>query len=154
VETAYSDTIVITMRLWSIHPKYLDSKGLVALWRETLLAQKCLAGQTKGYYNHPQLNRFKETSDSMASIGTYLTYIVKEADQRKYNFDESKITIYDLKIKMKVTKGQLEYEWQHFLKKIYTRDQVRHKLLINIKLPEAHSMLTAVDGDIESWESV
>ena len=55
---------------------------------------------------------------------------------------------------MKVTKGQLEYEWQHFLKKIYTRDQVRHKLLINIKLPEAHSMLTAVDGDIESWESV
>ncbi|WP_368086417.1 pyrimidine dimer DNA glycosylase/endonuclease V [Nitrosomonas sp. Nm34] len=26
------------MRLWSIHPKYLDAKGLLALWREGLQA--------------------------------------------------------------------------------------------------------------------
>ncbi|MFT5171483.1 MAG: hypothetical protein ACI9BD_001260, partial [Candidatus Marinamargulisbacteria bacterium] len=117
------------MRLWSIHPKYLDSKGLVALWRETLLAQKCLAGPTKGYYNHPQLNRFKETPNSMASIGTYLTYIVKEADQRKYNFDSSKIITYDLKIKMTVTKGQLKYEWQHYMNKIKVRDPDRYNKL-------------------------
>ena len=37
------------MRLWSIHPKYLGTKGLVALWREALLAQKVLQGNTKGY---------------------------------------------------------------------------------------------------------
>jgi hypothetical protein len=142
------------MRLWSIHPKYLDSKGLVALWRETLLAQKCLAGQTKGYYNHPQLNRFKETPDSMASIGTYLTGIAKEADQRKYNFDTSKIISYDLNIQMTVTKGQLEYEWQHFLKKIYIRDQARHDLLRNIKIPDAHSIFKVVLGDTEDWEKI
>lgn len=35
------------MRLWSIHPCYLDSKGLIALWRESLLAQACLL---KGEY--------------------------------------------------------------------------------------------------------
>ncbi|MDI3502728.1 MAG: hypothetical protein PWR13_285 [Archaeoglobi archaeon] len=28
------------MRLWSIHSKYLDAKGLVAVWREGLLAKK------------------------------------------------------------------------------------------------------------------
>lgn len=27
------------MRLWSLHPRYLDSKGLVALWCEALLAK-------------------------------------------------------------------------------------------------------------------
>lgn len=43
------------MRLWSLHPQYLDAKGLVALWREGLLAQAVLAGQTRGYKRHPQL---------------------------------------------------------------------------------------------------
>ena len=43
------------MRLWSIHPRYLDSMGLVALWREALLAQAVLRGETKGYKFHPQL---------------------------------------------------------------------------------------------------
>lgn len=37
------------MRIWSLHPSYLDAKGLVALWRETLLAQKVLLGATVGY---------------------------------------------------------------------------------------------------------
>ena len=27
------------MRIWSIHPRYLDARGLVALWREALLAR-------------------------------------------------------------------------------------------------------------------
>lgn len=46
------------MRIWSVHPSLLDAKGLVACWRETLLAQKVLQGLTKGYKNHPQLDRF------------------------------------------------------------------------------------------------
>jgi hypothetical protein len=43
------------MRLWSLHPCHLDAKGLVALWREGLLAQKVQACETNGYRNHPQL---------------------------------------------------------------------------------------------------
>lgn len=46
------------MRLWTISFKYLDAKGLVALWREALLAKNVLAGLIKGYKNHPQLDRF------------------------------------------------------------------------------------------------
>ncbi|HKX52383.1 MAG TPA: pyrimidine dimer DNA glycosylase/endonuclease V [Nitrosospira sp.] len=37
------------MRLWTLHPRYLDTKGLVAAWREALLAQKVLSGLTSGY---------------------------------------------------------------------------------------------------------
>ena len=45
------------MRLWSIHPKYLDPAGLTACWREGLLAREVLCGRTSGYRNHPQLAR-------------------------------------------------------------------------------------------------
>ena len=32
------------MRLWSLSPRYLDVKGLVAVWREGLLADAVLLG--------------------------------------------------------------------------------------------------------------
>ena len=60
------------MRLWSIHPKYLDSKGLVAVWREGLLARSVLDGKTKGYKNHPQLIRFKNQKEPLLFLDTYL----------------------------------------------------------------------------------
>ena len=77
------------MRLWSIHPKYLDAKGLVALWREGLLAQNVLLGNTKGYKNHPQLIRFKNSENPYGAIAEYLRYVVNEADNRGYNFNRS-----------------------------------------------------------------
>ncbi|WP_343214776.1 pyrimidine dimer DNA glycosylase/endonuclease V, partial [Dokdonella sp.] len=40
------------MRLWSLHPRYLDPQGLVALWREALLAKAVLRGETRGYTQH------------------------------------------------------------------------------------------------------
>jgi hypothetical protein len=61
------------MRIWSIHPKYLDTKGIVALWREALLAKNVLEGKTKGYKNHPQLDRFKSASKPSDAIN-YYTY--------------------------------------------------------------------------------
>ncbi len=79
------------MRLWTIHPKYLDARGLVALWRETLLAQKVLQGETKGYRNHLQLIRFKEQTDPVAYVATYLRFIHQEAVSRGYNFDWTKL---------------------------------------------------------------
>jgi hypothetical protein len=78
------------MRIWSLHPKYLDSKGLVALWRETLLAKNVLEENTKGYTNHPQLIRFKSSQNPLAYINLYLSTIFEEASLREYNFDKSK----------------------------------------------------------------
>jgi len=142
------------MRIWSLHPKYLDVKGLVALWRETLLAQKVLANETKGYKNHPQLNRFKEQIDPMAYIGTYLFHTFKEAEKRGYNFDQSKI----LKLlprtsrkKITVTSGQLDFELKHLNKKLRVRDIKKLKENKTYDL-ELHPLLREIPGDIESWE--
>ncbi|WP_245747334.1 pyrimidine dimer DNA glycosylase/endonuclease V [Frateuria terrea] len=47
------------MHLWTPHPKHLDRQGLLALWREGLLARAVLRGQTRGYRQHPPLERFR-----------------------------------------------------------------------------------------------
>jgi len=115
------------MRIWSIHPKYLDAKGLVALWRETLLAQKVLKGETKGYKYHPQLIRFKQHRNPVGAIATYLTYIYNEAKERGYNFDQSKIDKLRIRNKLLVTSDQLFYELKHLKKKLKLRDPFSYK---------------------------
>jgi hypothetical protein len=142
------------MRIWSLHPRYLDSKGLVALWRETLLAQKILAGGMKGYRNHPQLNRFKACAEMVAAVGTYLSYIEVEAASRVYNFDETKIIETREGLEMTVTEGQMAYEWSHLLKKLAVRDPDRMEACSPGELPECHPMFVLVEGDVESWEIV
>ncbi|WP_411954661.1 pyrimidine dimer DNA glycosylase/endonuclease V [Alkalibacillus sp. S2W] len=144
------------MRVWSIHPKYLDAKGLVALWRETLLAQKVLKGETKGYRNHPQLVRFRDQKNPLQAIGTYLQYVYDEAVQRGYNFDQSKIYDIDQSLHLNVTKGQIEYEWHHLLTKLEVRDPERFESLKGMKHEsiEAHPLFSIVEGELENWERV
>jgi len=101
---------------------YLDVKGLVALWRETLLAQKVLQGNTKGYKNHPQLTRFKNTPDPLKAIGAYLKTIHDESIVRKFKFAKSKIQFPDAKIEyIKVSEGQLLFEYNHLREKLKIR---------------------------------
>ena len=142
------------MRLWTIHPVYLDSKGLVALWREGLLAQKVLAGNTVGYKNHPQLHRFKDTTNPAGAIASYLRYVFQEAVQRGYRFDKSKIMNKQLKGKIKVTQGQVEYERSHLAKKLKKRDPVKFKQLCDIETIDIHPMFIQVQGEIEEWEII
>lgn len=142
------------MRIWSLHPKYLDTKGLVALWRETLLAKHVLEGKTKGYKNHPQLDRFKTQNNPLDCINYYLSEVHKEATQRGYNFDESKIS-WDFKpVKIQVTSGQLAYETNHLLNKLKTREPNRYKEVSSLSTFEPHPIFTIVEGDIETWEVV
>ena len=79
------------MRLWTLHPKYLDAKGLVALWREALLAQEVLRGETRGYKHHPQLLRFAKMNNPPAALAAYLKAVHDEAVRRGYKFNTSKI---------------------------------------------------------------
>lgn len=138
------------MRLWSIHPKYLDKAGLIAAWREALLAQSVLIkgeysekrsmcyaqnGQPKGYYstktiitpyyNHPQLERFKKCDYPLRALGQYLTEIYEEAKNRGYKFDANKIEyFYCFSVdNLTVTTGQLEYELNHLQNKLWLRDK-------------------------------
>jgi hypothetical protein len=140
------------MRLWSIHPKYLDAQGLVALWRETLLAQKVLAGKTKGYKHHPQLIRFRNTKVPMAAIGTYLHHIEIEAQARNYHFDRSKILKISPRIIIKVTSEQIQYESKHLLNKLSVRSPEVLQKWINHKKILPHPIFKIVLGEIENWE--
>ncbi len=142
------------MRLWSIHPRYLDSKGLVALWREALLAQAVLAGETKGYRNHPQLERFKASATPASLIAAYLKEVYLESLQRGYHFDESKIGSIVSLSPLTVTDGQIEYEWVHLLAKLKTRDPDRYQQNKIIKQPLPHPLFRVIKGGIASWEIV
>ena len=142
------------MRIWSIHPKYLDTKGLVALWRETLLAKHVLEGKTKGYRNHPQLDRFKQTDKPVDGINQYLATLYNEPLTRNYNFDKKKIDWSFEPIIMNVTNGQMKYETEHLLNKLKIRDQEKFERLKNIKKVEQHPMFKIIKGDIEKWEII
>jgi hypothetical protein len=141
------------MRLWSIHLKFMDTKGLLALWREALLAKHVLEGKTKGYINHPQLKRFKQTQNPVQSINQYLSTVYNEANQRGYHFNKEKIDWNFEPIKINVTKGQMEYEKNHLLKKLKIRDIEKYKILLNMKI-EANPMFEINEGEIEEWEKV
>ena len=142
------------MRIWSIHPKYLDTKGLVALWRETLLAKNVLEGKTKGYKNHPQLNRFKEQDKPIDCINQYLAQVYNEATKRGYKFDKEKVNWLFKSTILKVTTGQINYERLHLLDKLKKRDNQKFQRLINKKIFDTHPIFYVVEGDIEGWEII
>lgn len=140
------------MRLWSLHPKYLDSRGLVALWREGLLARKVLLGETKGYKNHPQLLRFKNHKNPIYAIDTYLLNVYRESKHRNYNFNRSKIGNTFTEELVDVTETQLVYELDHLRSKLKTRDQDTYLKLRNITIPDPNPFFRKIEGDIECWE--
>ena len=142
------------MRLWTLHPKYLDARGLVALWREALLAQKVLRGQPRGYKHHPQLIRFAGTNNPPAALAAYLKAVHAEAVDRGYNFNAAKIGRKKLRGKIKETRGQLLYEWRHLKRKLKQRDPYRLRELMAVKIPSAHPLFRIVSGKVREWEQV
>jgi hypothetical protein len=142
------------MRLWSLHPRYLDAKGLVALWREGLLAQKVLAGATKGYRNHPQLSRFRSQPDAQGAIAAYLREVQREAERRGYRFDATKIGRCAERVCITVTRGQMDYELAHLRAKLKLRDPVALQRIAAVNEPEPHPLFEVVAGEVEAWEVV
>jgi hypothetical protein len=142
------------MRIWSLHPSLLDTKGLVALWRETLLAKHVLEGKTKGYTNHPQLNRFKATNNPIFAINYYLSEVYIEAERRGYNFDKNKIDWSFEPITISVNDKQVEYEFQHLLRKLEIRDVKKFEDLKNTSKIHLHPMFLEIKGEIEDWEII
>ena len=140
------------MRLWSLHPKYLDPQGLVALWREALLAQAVLRGETRGYRNHPQLARFKSHAAPLAAISQYLKSIHVEAESRGYSFDKTKIKPTRTAGILTVTSGQMAFEWAHLLSKLERRSPDLYWAWFATAGPEVHPMFQVTEGDIEHWE--
>lgn len=142
------------MRLWSLHPQYLDPKGLVALWREGLLAQAVIAGRTRGYRHHPQLARFLQSSAPKKHIAAYLRLVHAEAMRRNYCFDAKKIGRSGIVGPLLVTRGQLHYEWVHLVNKLRTRAPAWLVQFEDVKQPVPHPSFKVVAGGIAGWEVV
>ncbi len=140
------------MRLWTLHPKYLDAKGLVALWREGLLAQRVLQGDTCGYRNHPQLERFRAQPHPIAAIVTYLQAIHAEALRRGYAFDPNKLRAEVCAPPLTETQGQLSYEWAHLLNKLGCRNPALCDLYRDVISPEPHPLFRIIPGPVARWE--
>jgi Pyrimidine dimer DNA glycosylase len=140
------------MRLWTLHPKYLDAQGLVALWREGLLARAVLKHKTKGYRHHPQLARFRAHASPVGAINTYLSMVLAEGEARGYAFDRKKIGPLRSGIKLKATHGQLEFERQHLLHKLRARSPELYRLRRRVTPFEPHPLFRIVSGGLEAWE--
>lgn len=143
-----------------MHPRYLDRQGLTACWREGLLAQKVLTGTTRGYRNHPQLERFRVDPPSSeppwppgAPITTYLHGVVDEAEARGYAYDRAKVLApADDALRVPVTTGQLRHEWWHLREKLRVRSPQVLSRWRDVDVPEPHPLLVVVPGPVASWE--
>ena len=140
------------MRLWSIHPKYLDSRGLVALWREALLAREVLRGRTRGYVHHPQLERFRRHSAPLGAISRYLEAVYGEARARGFVFDRRKLGSRRPRVVMAVSRGQLLYEWSHLLAKLRRRSPSSWRKWARAPMPDAHPLFRIRSGPVAPWE--
>ena len=141
------------MRIWSLHPKYLDWMGLGAQWREALLAQKVILGKTKGWRNHPQLNRFKEHPQPLKAVGYYLNKIYCEALSRGYNYTYLKILEPTDSIeRIPINQGQIDYEFKILMERLEKRtpdkfvDNSREETIL------VHPLFEIRAGPPEQWE--
>ena len=139
------------MRLWSLHPGHLDSRGLVALWREALLAQAVLQGGTRGYRHHPQLERFRAQSSPAASISEYLKAVHAESVARGYHFDLGKIACGQTAERIDVPQGQLDFEWDHLVRKLEMRAPEWLEAQRSASR-RVHPLFRVVSGGVADWE--
>jgi hypothetical protein len=135
-----------------LHPRYLDPQGLVALWREALLARAVLGGRTQGYRHHPQVTRFRAHRRPHAAISTYLAAVHAEAEHRGYAFDAAKIGPARCDEAMFVTRGQVEHEWRHLLLKLSRRSPEYYRRWRSLRTPDVHPLMRGCAGGIEPWE--
>ena len=147
------------MRLWSLDPALLDRQGLTACWREALLAQAVLLGRTRGYTAHPQLERFREHPHPATAISAYLHGVRDEATRRGYRFDAQRISQpldehTRNAVRITVTEGQLDLEWQHLVHKLAVRSPAHRTHLLSIESPAPHPLFVVVPGAVASWERV
>jgi len=140
------------MRLWTIHPKHLDPQGLVALWREALLARAVLRGETVGYRHHPQLQRFRAHSAPRTAINAYLAAVLEESQIRGYSFNASKVGPVRGRIELPATAGQIAYEWRHLLGKLQARSPEIFAQARAFGKPQAHPVFRVTAGGVADWE--
>jgi hypothetical protein len=156
------------VRLWSIHPEYLDRMGLLGLWREALLAQQVLHGETENYKNHSHMQRFYALpkEDAMQYMSDYLFFVWQEGKLRGYKLNVNHIkdprnggSLSGSPRKLfTVSSGQLALEYQILCMRTRNRDH-KHFLGLEDKypshrmwVPKPNPVFTLIHGRKEEWE--
>lgn len=128
------------MLLWSLHPKYLDTKGLGAAWFEGLIARSTLTGKTEGWKHHPQLLRFKNQPDPVAAIDSYLEPVYREGIRRGFRYNPELFNPAAPPVRMAVSRTQLEAEYGRLLEKLKRRNPEKYDAIKDLKQVEPHPM--------------
>ena len=115
-----------------------------------------LAGLTKGYKNHPQLDRFYAHENALEAVNAYLAEVYAEGRARGYKFDAAKVGEFDERnlAKIAVSRGQIEYEFAFLQKKLKSRDVKAYERNLSVKNIEIAGVFEEVAGGIEPWEKV
>lgn len=131
------------MRLWSIHPKYLDKHALIALWREGLLAQKALSGKGLVDEANVQLVRFKKSANPVRAIGSYLSFVASEGAKQGCKLNHERILQPNFEAKFMTTDvAQMELEVEQLKARMKTRNKDKFKLLTDVHKFEANPVFT------------
>ena len=125
------------MKLWTFHPRYLDTCGLTGLWREAIMAQniliKLMQGKLVGYTNHPELNKIRNIGESIfweGAIRVYLDEIYKESVLRKHSFNQYKIRAsrgFLLNVEIWLSEEQLRQEEETIKERMAVRSPGRYQ---------------------------
>lgn len=166
------------MRLWTIHPTFLDNEGLHGLWREGLLAQKIIEDPTHGRSNNPQIARFRNHVSPISILGAYLWTVGHEGMERGFKYNVARIEDPPMLGSIMVPKGssgdpripvteeQIRFEFDHLFSKLEERDPVSLEKILNysvqstikyredFRLKAINPAFRIVVGPIESWEKV
>lgn len=118
------------------------------------MAQAVLRGKTRGYRNHPQLERFRMHRFPQKAIAFYLWSIYEESCRRGYCFDEVKILEAKSRTAIRETEGQLEYEWRLLKSRVKERSPSTYINIADIDSPRAHPIFRIVPGSVNDWEKV
>ena len=87
-----------------------------------------------------------------AAICAYLGGVVEEALRRGYAFDSRKAGPQREVAPITVTRGQLDYEWQHLLRKLAKRSPSHYRRWRALRAPERHPLMIVRTGRVEPWE--
>lgn len=152
------------MRLWSIHPKYLDPSGFGGLWNESNIASKCLYGQTdtwkrkNAWINHSQLDRFKFHFNPKSAISFYRLIVFADSLRRSYNYNIRLIQpLENIPDRIPVTEGQVLYEFTELYRRIEKRcpayiPVIQEYIEKSGGEIDVHPLFYVVNGVIEPWE--
>lgn len=151
------------MRLWSLHPSYLDKQALQVCWADALQALEYYK-QERAYmkgitndlspYFYPCLDRFRMTGSPIAHITNYLHGLCDESERRNTPFGRAKLPEFTPGLRLKVTDGQIAREEKLLLLQLNRRKQTQLWMdLFVAEYVQPHPLFEIVSGPVEPWET-